>query len=124
MASRAASLLLYGALFQIPDGVQGLSAGARRGLKDTRMPMLLALLAYWGIGMPVGAGLGLGLGGFTPAVGPKGMWFGLTAGLSVAAFLRARRFLRRSLRAPLPSTATTATSDTESVGTKGQHAGA
>ena len=54
--------MLYAAAFQFPDGVQVLSAGALRGLKDTRVPMLLAALAYWGIGMPLGAGLGLGLG--------------------------------------------------------------
>ncbi len=101
VAGLAASLLLYAALFQFPDGVQVLSAGALRGLKDTRVPMLLAMLAYWCIGIPVGAGLGLGLGGFTPALGPRGMWIGLTAGLSVAAFLLARRFLRSSLRVPI-----------------------
>jgi MATE family multidrug resistance protein len=94
----ASSLLLYAALFQFPDGVQVLSAGALRGLKDTRIPMLLAMLAYWGIGMPVGAGLGLALGW-----GPRGMWLGLTAGLTVAAFLMARRFLRSSLRVPMVS---------------------
>ena len=92
----AASLLLYAALFQFPDGVQVLSAGALRGLNDTRVPMWLAALAYWGIGMPVGAGLGLALGW-----GPRGMWLGLTAGLSVAAVLLARRFLRSSLRVPI-----------------------
>jgi MATE family multidrug resistance protein len=89
----AATLLLYAAAFQFPDGVQVLSAGALRGLKDTRMPMLLAALAYWGVGMPVGAGLGLGLGW-----GPQGMWIGLIAGLSVAAVLLAARFLRSSAR--------------------------
>ena len=92
----AASLLLYAALFQFPDGIQVLSAGALRGLNDTRVPMWLAALAYWGIGMPVGAGLGLALGW-----GPKGMWLGLTAGLSVAAILLCRRFLRSSREVPI-----------------------
>jgi MATE family multidrug resistance protein len=91
VASLAASLLLYAAAFQFPDGVQVLSAGALRGLKDTRVPMLLAAMAYWGIGMPLGAGLGLGLGW-----GPKGMWIGLIAGLTVAALLLCTRFLRSS----------------------------
>ena len=90
------ALLLYAALFQFPDGVQVVSAGALRGLKDTRVPMWLAVLAYWGVGMPVGAGLGLGLGW-----GPRGMWLGLTAGLTMAAFLLARRFLRSSVRIPV-----------------------
>jgi MATE family multidrug resistance protein len=96
VAALGGTLLLYAALFQFPDGIQVLSAGALRGLRDTRVPMLLAALAYWGIGMPVGAGLGLWLGW-----GPKGMWLGLTAGLSVAAWLLARRFLRSSARIPM-----------------------
>ncbi|HEY5780706.1 MAG TPA: MATE family efflux transporter [Lysobacter sp.] len=91
VAALAAALLLYAAAFQFPDGVQVLSAGALRGLKDTRVPMLLAALAYWGIGMPLGAGLGLGLGW-----GPKGMWIGLIAGLTVAALLLGLRFVRSS----------------------------
>ena len=93
VAALAASLLLYAAAFQFPDGVQVLSAGALRGLKDTRVPMLLAALAYWGIGMPVGAGLGLGLGW-----GPRGMWVGLIFGLSMAALLLCTRFWRSSRR--------------------------
>jgi len=91
VAALASSLLLYAAAFQFPDGIQVLSAGALRGLKDTRVPMLLAACAYWGIGMPLGAGLGLWLGW-----GPRGMWIGLIAGLVVAAILLGARFLRAS----------------------------
>ena len=98
----AASLLMLAAAFQFPDGVQVLSVGALRGLKDTRVPMLLAAIAYWGIGMPLGAVLGLGLGGLTPALGPRGMWMGLIAGLSVAAVLLALRFRRRLSHTSLP----------------------
>jgi MATE family multidrug resistance protein len=93
VAALAASLLLYAAAFQFPDGIQVLSAGALRGLKDTRRPMFLAAFAYWGIGMPLGAGLGLYLGW-----GPRGMWIGLIAGLTVAALLLSRRFLKSSRR--------------------------
>lgn len=96
VASLAGSLLLYAAAFQFPDGIQVLSGGALRGLKDTRVPMLLAALAYWGIGMPLGAGLGLGLGW-----GPKGMWIGLIAGLCCAAFLLSRRFLSSARSVPM-----------------------
>ncbi|MDQ3270240.1 MAG: MATE family efflux transporter [Pseudomonadota bacterium] len=99
VASLAATLLLYAAAFQFPDGIQVMSAGALRGLKDTRMPMLLAGFAYWGVGMPLGAALGLGIGGWWPAMGPRGMWIGLIAGLGVAALLLTVRFLRSS--APL-----------------------
>jgi len=99
VAALAASLLLYAAAFQFPDGIQVLSAGALRGLKDTRVPMFLAAFAYWGIGMPLGAGLGLGL-----HQGPRGMWIGLIAGLMVAALLLCTRFLRSSRRVALPAT--------------------
>lgn len=95
VAALAATLLLYAAAFQFPDGIQVMSAGALRGLRDTRVPMLLAALAYWGIGMPVGAGLGLWLGW-----GPTGMWLGLIAGLTVAAVLMSTRFLRSSRQLP------------------------
>jgi len=70
-----------------------LSAGALRGLKDTQVPMWLAVLSYWGLGMPLGAGLGLGLGW-----GPQGMWLGLILGLTAAAVLMATRFQRSSKR--------------------------
>jgi MATE family multidrug resistance protein len=96
VAMLAANLLLYAAAFQFPDGVQVLSAGALRGLRDTQRPMLLAAFAYWGVGMPLGAGLGLGLGW-----GPQGMWIGLIVGLSTAAVLLSARFLRSSRRVPM-----------------------
>ena len=85
----AATLLLYAAAFQISDGVQVVSGASLRGIKDTRVPMLLAAFAYWGVGMPVGATLGLGLG-----YGAPGMWVGLVAGLSFAALLLTWRFFR------------------------------
>ena len=93
VASLAATLLLFAAAFQFPDGVQVISAGALRGLGDTRVPMLLTAFAYWGVGFAVGTGLGLGLGW-----GPQGMWIGLIAGLTVAAVLLGRRFWRSSGR--------------------------
>ena len=111
VATLAGSLLLYAAAFQFPDGVQVVSAGSLRGLKDTRVPMLLAALAYWGIGMPVGATLGFGLGGLTPALGPRGMWIGLIAGLLGAAVLLAGRFLRSCRRIPIAPTKGTVTLD-------------
>jgi len=96
VAALAGGLLLFAAAFQFPDGIQALSAAALRGLKDTRVPMLLALFAYWCVGMTLGVGLGLGLGW-----GPRGMWLGLIAGLVVAALLLGTRFLRSSRRPAL-----------------------
>ena len=93
VAALAGNLLVYAAAFQFPDGIQVLSAGALRGLKDTRVPMWLAVFSYWGLGMTLGVGLGLGLGW-----GPQGMWLGLILGLTAAAVLMGARFQRSSRR--------------------------
>jgi MATE family multidrug resistance protein len=93
VAALASTLLLFAAAFQFPDGIQVLSAGALRGLKDTRVPMFIAIFAYWGLGMPLGVGFGLGLGW-----GPKGMWIGLIIGLAAAAVLLAWRLVVSSRR--------------------------
>jgi len=89
VAVLGASLLLIAALYQLADGVQAVAGGALRGLKDTRVPMLLAALGYWVLGLP----LGLLLAG--PAgLGPQGVWFGLAAGLGIVAVLMLRRWRR------------------------------
>lgn len=85
----AAQLLILAGLFQFSDGIQVASNGALRGLKDTRVPMLITVLAYWGVGMPVGWYLA-----FVRELGARGMWMGLIAGLSVAALLLFLRFYR------------------------------
>jgi MATE family multidrug resistance protein len=87
----AAQLLVLAGLFQFSDGIQVVSNGALRGLKDTRVPMAITLFAYWGVGMPVGWWLA-----FRHGLGARGMWMGLIAGLSVAAVLLFARFWRSS----------------------------
>ncbi len=89
IAALATTLLLYAAAFQYPDGIQAVSAGALRGLKDTRAPMGITVFAYWGLGMPLGWWLGIARGWGAP-----GMWCGLIAGLAAAALLLALRFAR------------------------------
>ena len=80
----AAGLLLLGALFQVFDGPQATVMGTLRGYKDTRGPMVIALVAYWLFGLPVGATLCFGLLGIA-GIGVHGMWWGLVAGLAVVA---------------------------------------
>ena len=88
---RLATLYLgVAALFQLFDGVQVGAAGALRGLRDTRVPMVISLVAYWFIGMPVGVGLA-----FVAGFAGQGLWFGLVLGLAAAAVLLLRRFERR-----------------------------
>ncbi|RMI09300.1 MAG: MATE family efflux transporter, partial [Calditrichaeota bacterium] len=83
----AAPLLVMAALFQLSDGLQVSAAGALRGLKDTRVPMLVNAVAYWIVGLPVGYYLGIVQG-----QGARGLWIGLIAGLSVAAVSHTWRF--------------------------------
>jgi len=46
----AAQLLTIAAFFQVFDGAQTIAAGALRGLKDTRVPAVVAAIGYWGLG--------------------------------------------------------------------------
>ena len=80
----ASSLFFYAALYQFSDAVQVACAGALRGYQDTRLPMVLTMIAYWMIGLPTGYVLGLTdlLG---PPQGPAGFWQGLIFGLTAAA---------------------------------------
>ena len=96
----AIHLLFMAAIFQLSDGSQVAGAGALRGLKDTTVPMLITLVAYWGIGLPLGYTLGI-----VWALGPQAMWIGLIAGLTVAAVcLNARfYFVTRRLMPDIPT---------------------
>lgn len=89
----AATFLSLAGAFQLADGVQVAAVGALRGLKDTRVPMLMTLLSYWGVGFPVGLTAAFVLG-----QGPRGMWYGLITGLACAAVLLAWRFRARTAR--------------------------
>ena len=77
--------------------VQVTAAGTLRGYPDTRMTMIFTLFAYWGIGLPVGYLLGL-TDKFGEPSGPAGLWQGLIAGLSCAAFLLTIRLVRSARR--------------------------
>ncbi|WP_243042665.1 MATE family efflux transporter [Dyella sedimenti] len=85
----AAQLMVLAGVFQFSDGIQVTSNGALRGLKDTRVPMVITLFAYWGVGMPVGWWLA-----FHQGLGARGMWMGLVAGLTMAALMLFARFWR------------------------------
>ena len=85
----AAKLLFLAAIFQFPDGVQAISNGALRGLHDTRWPMILTSIAYWGLGFPLAHQLAFGT-----QFGPTGLWYGFIMGLSAASVLLTVRFFR------------------------------
>ncbi len=93
VAAVAGGLLQLAALFQISDGLQVGALGALRGLKDTRIPMMIVIVAYWLIAFPLAWQLGIRMD-----MGPVGPWIGLIVGLTVAAVLLNVRFWRLSAR--------------------------
>ncbi|HEY9653168.1 MAG TPA: MATE family efflux transporter, partial [Coleofasciculaceae cyanobacterium] len=92
VVSLAKTLLGVAAMFQIADGIQVAAAGALRGLKDTKIPLLIGILAYWGIGLTCGYTLGIILG-----LGGVGLWWGFAIGLAVAAVILTWRFSKATL---------------------------
>lgn len=94
----AVRYMVVAAAFQLFDGIQAVSAGALRGLQDTRMPMIVALFGYW---VP-GFGTAVALGFFTPLQG-TGVWIGLAVGLVVVAGLLLQRWARRARLGLLPA---------------------
>jgi len=92
--SIAISLLLLAAIFQVADGVQIGAAGALRGYKDTRVPMLLNIIAYWVLAFPLSY-----IAAVTYRMPPNVIWGGFVIGLSAAAVLLTSRYALLSSRA-------------------------
>jgi MATE family multidrug resistance protein len=76
------SLLGVAAIFQLFDGLQGVTTGALRGLGDTRTPMITNLAGHWLLGLPVGYTLC-----FIAGFGVIGLWIGLSIGLIVVGII-------------------------------------
>ncbi|MBM2577503.1 MATE family efflux transporter [Jannaschia sp. Os4] len=85
----AAMLVIVAGVFQLVDAVQVMALGFLRGLQDTRVPMLLAVASYFGIGIPASLVLGFALG-----LGALGIWAGMVLGLAAASGFLMVRFLR------------------------------
>lgn len=88
-------LLAVAALFQLADAGQVMALGLLRGVQDTRVPMILASVSYWLVGIPASYALGFPLG-----LGAVGLWLGLVIGLVLAGVLLMTRFWRGAGRAP------------------------
>ena len=72
-------LLFVAAVFQLFDGIQGVTTGVLRGLGDTRTPMITNFIGHWLVGLPVGYSLCFAFG-----FGVIGLWIGLSTGLIIA----------------------------------------
>ncbi len=85
----AMPMLTISALAQLLDGVQKTAMGALYGLQDTRVPMLLSLPTFWGVGLTTGYFLGFHLG-----LGGVGLWIGQSIGVAIAAGVFVWRFYK------------------------------
>ena len=83
------SLLALAALFQLVDGGQALAIHLLRGLHDTTIPMYLAVISYWIIGLPCGYVLS-----FHYNFGAQGIWLGLVLGLGFACLFLLLRLIK------------------------------
>jgi multidrug resistance protein, MATE family len=83
----ATGLMIIAAISQIVDGPQKIIMGALYGLQDTRIPMFLSLLAFWGVGLTSGYWLGF----HTPLAG-NGLWIGQSIGIAISAVIFFWRF--------------------------------
>jgi multidrug resistance protein, MATE family len=92
-------LLFVAATFQVFDGFQAITAGALRGLGDTRTAQAANLVGYYVVGLPVGVVLA-----FFAELGVRGLWWGLSAGLLVVSIVQGARLTAR-LRGPVSRSA-------------------
>ncbi|MEL7099636.1 MAG: MATE family efflux transporter, partial [Pseudomonadota bacterium] len=90
-------LLAMAALFQLVDGAQVIALGLLRGVQDTEVPMVLAAISYWVVGIPASYLLG-----FTFGMGGIGIWLGLVIGLACAGVALMYRFWAISFRRLTP----------------------
>lgn len=95
----AATLLIFAAIFQLPDGIQMGALGSLRGYKDTFIPMILLFISYWIFAMPIG--YFLTNTGFSNPLGASGMWYGMIIGLVIFSLLSITRLnwiIKKTLR--------------------------
>ncbi|SER85596.1 MATE family efflux transporter [Salipaludibacillus aurantiacus] len=89
----AGHFFIIAIVYQLSDAAQSGLQGVLRGYKDVKVPFITAFTSYWVIGIPAG----YYLAAFT-ALGPFGLWVGITLGLTCAAigfFVRLQIIQRR-----------------------------
>lgn len=84
-------LLQIAALFQLSDGTQAVAVGALRGLGRTGATLWGNLVGHYAIGLPISL-----VAGFSLGMGIAGIWWGLSAGLTVTAIYLVATFLKNT----------------------------
>ena len=98
----ALPMLTIATISQVLDAVQKIAYGALQGLQDTRIPVLLNILGFWGVGLTTGYILGFRFG-----LGGAGLWLGQSVGVAIAAILflvRLKRVLHTTSKASAKAT--------------------
>ncbi|GAA3869916.1 MATE family efflux transporter [Celeribacter arenosi] len=90
-----ATLMVFAAMFQFSDGGQVTALSLLRGVQDTAVPMWLAGISYWLIGLPTAY-----VAGFVFDWGGSGVWIGLLVGLTAAWIVMSWRFWVVKARIP------------------------
>ncbi len=85
-----AVLLLYVAIYQIPDALQEIFVGALRGLGETAVPLTLSFISIWLIGLSSGCYLA-----YAKGMGAAGLWAGLSIGLTFLGIFLFIYFVRK-----------------------------
>lgn len=83
------------AAFQFFDGIQAVAVGVLRGMQDTKLPSILAFIAYWLIGLPLGYSLA-----FKVDWKGLGIWWGLFTALAFMAISLTLRFEKLITKKP------------------------
>lgn len=86
----ATGLIFFVALFQLSDGIQVTFMGILRGMGITKTPMIIAFISNWMVGLPIGATLA-----YHFEMGAKGLWLGLTIGLTLMAISLSVLYFKR-----------------------------
>lgn len=87
LIATAGPFIVVAGAFQLFDGLQAVGAGLSRGLKDSTVPMILAIMSYWGVGFSSAYTLAFPLG-----FGGIGIWYGFMLGLVAASIALIGRF--------------------------------
>ncbi len=91
----AATLIIMAGFFQLSDGIQVVALGCLRGMSDVNVPTIITLISYWGVALPMSYVLAFPFG-----MDAVGVWYGLLAGLTLAAVLLTWRFVQQVQRLP------------------------
>jgi MATE family multidrug resistance protein len=86
---------LFAPIYLVLDVLHVWAAQSLRGYEDTKIPLLLQVIAYWLIGFPLGYSLAI-TDFWGSSFGIYGFWVGLFTGISIGCVLMCARLYAKS----------------------------